>query len=233
MIEYIKDKQSKLMEQNKEFVLFNKIPVYLLAPFTEPLNIHTILVLIEGSISKRFFKNIESIFIGNIKELNNRRINALYKDSSIYVSSIIQPGIDESRIARDIVHEVGHSLEEEFGLELYGDGLLANEFLGKRNRLYSLLSQNNFPDISKDLFLSTEYSIELDNYFLSTIGYTKLEPFTRSLFLNPYSNTSLQEYFADSFEEYHSNKDLFFLKSLSPIAYKKMRTLDKEVFKST
>lgn len=233
MIGYLKNKQSKLIENNKEFSLYNRIPVYLLAQFQEPINIQTILLLIEGSISKRFLKNVESIFIGEFKELINRRINALYKDNSIYLSSTIHPGVNESRIARDIIHEVGHSLEDEFGLEIYGDGLLANEFLGKRNRLYSLLSQNNFPAINKELFLSTEYNIELDNYFLSTIGYTKLEPFTRSLFLNPYSNTSLQEYYADAFEEYHSNKDLFFLKSISPVAYKKMRILDREVFKNT
>ena len=47
---------------------------------------------------------------------------------------------DVQDMVDDIVHEVAHSLQEVHALELFSDDKIENEFIGKRNRLYSILS---------------------------------------------------------------------------------------------
>ena len=40
----------------------------------------------------------------------------------------------------DIVHETAHAVEEKYGADIFFDGELEQEFLGKRETLYRLLS---------------------------------------------------------------------------------------------
>ncbi len=233
MKDYIVESNKRILKEWREWSVFRKTPITVINNFNSNIEITNIISYIENILkNKKYISNVEEIFIGSFSELNNRKIQAMYKDGVIYVSnSENNPSITEEIIGKDIIHEIGHSLEDKYGLEIYGDHLIENEFLGKRKRLYDLLSYEGI-NIPKELFLyNLEYSIELDNILYNEIGYNKLNNLIMGLFLSPYCVTSISEYFSNGFEEYKTG-DLNFLKSLSPILYKKLNLLDHLINKN-
>ena len=120
----------------------------------------------------------------------------------------------------DLVHEIAHSFEETQPEELYEDGLLQNEFLGKRQRLFTTLKIRNYPVKLHD-FQNIDYDKEFDEFLYSTVGYEALGNMSHGLFISPYAATSLREYFANAFEEFFVN-DVKTVQTISPEVYKKI-----------
>ena len=94
----------------------------------------------------------------------------------------------------------------------------------KRSRLKRILENQGYNIADLD-FLETEYNEEFDNFLYNDIGYDALQMLAVELFLDPYSITSLREYFATGFEEYYLENRLY-LKDLSPYVYKKLFLLN-------
>lgn len=227
MKNYIKQSNSKVIKEWKEWFLFKKIPIYILNNFNPNISIINIIKIIEVKLKKKYLNQLEAIYIGNIPFLKDRNIQAMFKDGVIYVSNFENDlNITEEKISKDIIHEVGHLLEYTNNIDIYGDSLIQNEFIGKRKRLYDILSNEGIK-FSRSVFLSTpEYSEEIDNFLYKTIGYEKLNPLIIGLFLSPYCVTSINEYFANGFEEYQTG-DQSYLKSISPVLFSKIKLLDK------
>jgi hypothetical protein len=120
----------------------------------------------------------------------------------------------------DIVHEIAHAVEESKIEEVYFDGVIEREFLGKRERLCSLLISEGY-DLSSTFCLNTEYSEKFDKFLYQTVGYETLASITMGLFYSPYAATSLREYFANGFEHYFIG-DRQYLKDVSPVLYNKV-----------
>ena len=119
----------------------------------------------------------------------------------------------------DLVHEIAHAAEKTFSMYIYENGMIEEEFLGKRNRLHSILDANNIDKLPpKEVFYTTEYSWVLDKFFFQEIGYPLLANLAMGLFVSPYGATSLSEYFSNGFEEYFIG-DRRYLKDLSPVLY--------------
>ena len=214
-----------LHEKTRSFhFVFEGIDVYNKKELPENVDIDSILKRINLLLPKHFFDNIESIQVGEFESLKKRHVDAVFQDGSIYIiPSFIQ---DQEDLTRNIVHEIAHSVEESDLLGIYGDGSVEQEFLRKRLFLLDKLKvlDYNIPD--KSLFLQSEYSQELDDYFYKEIGYPLLAQLTVGMFSSPYGCTSLREYFANSFEEYYLGNATH-VKEMSPKVYNKIISLSK------
>lgn len=213
---YIKQSNKKVLSEQKEFYSFNNIFVYIKDSLPEHINIKSILEKIEKKIPSHLFHEVESIFVGQFEDFVERQTNAFYKDGAIYVSNDQD---DEEDMLDDIVHEVAHAAEKTFSMYIYSSGMLEEEFLGKRKRLYALLRTQEIEDLPpEEFFDETEYSLEFDQFLYQEVGYPLLTNLTMGLFASPYGITSLREYFANGFEEYFIG-DHMHLKNTSPILY--------------
>ena len=123
----------------------------------------------------------------------------------------------------DVVHEVAHAVEEQYGDQIYSDVTIQNEFKGKRRRLYHLLDQEGY-EPSEEAFDNVEYDKYFDHYLYNIVGYPTLSSLTTGLFYSPYPITSLREYFANGFENYFL-RDKDYLKKISPVLYEKIADL--------
>ena len=66
---------------------------------------------IENLLSKKYFSDIDVIYIGQFEEFEKNDFNAMYKDNALYVSSTQDT---ENDMVDDVVHEVAHAVEEKF-----------------------------------------------------------------------------------------------------------------------
>jgi len=225
MKDYLNNSFEKSMKERKEYYLYD-IPVHLLNKLPEHINIDNILEEVKELIPYDFLSDLEGIYIGEFPELKNRKIQAMVKDSAIYLSSYEEfPEVTEDTIVNDIVHEVAHLLEDKAYFEIYNNNLIEKEYIGKKKRLIELLRANNisFPGMGT-LFFSEDYVDELDDFLFNNLGYDNLSILIAGLFLSPYSVVSVREYFATGFEEYIKG-DSHHVEEICPALYAKIKIL--------
>ena len=113
----------------------------------------------------------EAIYIGKFGDLEEKEFDALYKDGTIYATNEQD---DEDDLIDDIIHELAHLAEENLGHYIYSDRKIIDEFLGKRERLYSILKAHNYEPPGREAFYDLEYNKKFDYFLYKTIGYQKL-----------------------------------------------------------
>ncbi len=222
--ESMKEKNDKVAKKLKNRRLFNRIYVWEKDPVFDEVDIDFGLAQIVGKIPKSYFNGIDSIFIGQFPELINRNLNALYQDNAIYVSNSI---MDTDELIKNIVHELAHSVEEQFRDLIDEYEQVQDEFFVKRRQLKKVLHLNGY-DVDGQEFENTEYDAKFDEYLYQHIGYPILHTLTANLFVSPYAATSYNEYFANGFEHYYLN-DFTSVKQISPklfLLLSKIESLD-------
>jgi hypothetical protein len=222
--DYIKDSAPKTQESFSEKYLFN-VPVFILEPFINDINLDLVIHKIEAVLPREFVRNVEALYIGRFDHLDDRDVNAAYKDGVIYLTNVQD---DEEDIVDDIVHELAHVVEEMYGMKLYTDGRIEGEFLGKRKRLFDLLKAAGY-DVSIEAFANPEYSRAFDEFLYKEIGYPALMSISAGLFISPYAITSVNEYFANGFEAYFLKNDKKHLINLSPQLYYKIEQIIENI----
>ena len=150
-------------------------------------------------------------------------MNAIFADGALYITNEQD---DEQDLLDDIVHEIAHAVEKEYNEFIYSDQKIEDEFILKRSKIKRILEDHGY-DVEKYQFLNTDYDKSLDLFFLDEVGYDALNILAVNLFLNPYSITSLQEYFASGFEEFYLENSVS-LQELCPYIYKKLSALHEE-----
>jgi len=218
--EYVQRSSEKALNERKEYHLFNRIYVYIKDPLPEHVNLSLILQRVEDTIPEHLTQEVDSVFIGQFEELNSREVDAVYDKGTIYLTNDQE---DDEDIFDDIVHEIGHSVENWAGVEIYGDGAIEREFVAKRKKLFTILKSLDY-DVQLIDFLDTEYSKNFDFFLYKTVEYDKLSLLTVGLFPTAYSATSAKEYFAIGFTEYLYG-DRKNLKEVSPLLYQKLGQL--------
>ena len=219
LIDYLQNKQHKLMEQLNNFYTSNGIHVYVDSPLNnEELDLEKIISKVESVMPSHLLSEVEMVIVGWFDEFEERKINAFYKDGTLHVSNIQDNAED---MYDDIIHEIAHSLESPLGYSIYGDEKIKNEFLKKRRTLHSVLWEHGFK-APLSFFIDPEYDKEFDMFLYEKIGYNKLSPLTMGLFLSPYAATSLREYLATGFAEFYLDSNHNFFKKVSPELYKKI-----------
>ncbi len=178
----------------------------------------------ESILPRHLSSCIEMIVFGDFEEFHERSLNAFYDSGTVYVSNLQD---DESDILDDLIHELSHGIEEQYGYQIYGDQKLKDEFLNKRMHLYKILWEMGFK-APKAFFEDTEYDQEFDEFLHKTVGYDTLGNAMQGLFISPYAATSLREYFATGFTDFFIHPDHKFLKTVSPALYDKIIFLQKE-----
>ena len=172
-------------------------------------------------VPKHLKTNLDTIYIGDFKHLKDLEMQAMYMDSSIFLSNEIE---EEAEIIDDIVHEIAHSVEEVHQEIIYSDGNIEREFLLKRKALWALLNQNGI-EADKSNFLEVEYDREFDEFLYLEVGYPALSMYSSGLFYSPYAVTSLREYFANGFEAFFMREEVSRLKRISPHLFEKILNL--------
>ena len=206
---------------NMEYFIYGK-RISIKDPLPEKMDIKNVISKIEQILPRQFFNNIDILYIGQFKVLLDRQVNALYDSGTIYISNIQD---SEKDIIDDIVHEISHSIEEVYGMEIYGDGKIESEFIVKRSTIERILKHNGFKTSKYD-FLNTEYSKDLDSFFYEEVGYPMLNNLVNGLFASAYGVTSIREYYANGFEEYYLG-DRKYLFDVSPKLYEKIEFLEE------
>ena len=226
MIDYIKESNKKAQDRN-EYMLFN-VPVYVINKFPSNIKINNILDSVKDIIDIKYLDGLETIYIGDFKDLNRRDIQSMLKDDAIWISSNnVKNVITEPLVVENIIHEIAHLVEEKYQSQIYGDGKLEREYDSKKNRLFHLLKNEGY-DIDLELFFSDDMLKEFDNFLYKVVGYDKISLLTAGLFLSPYSITTVREYFATGMLDYLTD-DESYIKEISPVLYSKIKNIEETI----
>ncbi len=223
IVEYIRSSSTKTIKNKKEYQLFNKVVVILKDQVPEFIDLNLVLKTIERTIPERLVYELDSIYIGDFKELNDRNIESLYLDGAILLTNQQE---SEDELIKTLIHEIAHNAEKAFTKDIYSDGALQQEFLNKRTKIFNLLKQEGF-SVSLPVFMSIDFSEEFDEFIYQTVGYDRIAALSSTIFISPYGITSLREYFANGFEHYFSG-DADYLRQISPKLYQKIIQLTKK-----
>lgn len=199
VLKYIKGtSQNKKIKHLGSFY-HSGIKVYVKDELPESVDVSRCLDYIFSKMPPFFYSKVKSIQIGNFIILQQRKLDAVYDNGIIYLSTNQE---DDEYFISSIVHEIAHSFEEEYGESLYDDKTIENEFLSKREQMFRTLeSQNLIPSyITREDFYNMNYDIRFDKYLYKDIGYEKLWYLLKNVFISPYAATSKREYFANAFE---------------------------------
>jgi len=195
------------------------IHVYFKEPLTnDDVDAERVINKVEERIPSHLLSEVEMVIVGWFDEFEERKLNAFYKDGTLYVSNIQD---DEDDMYDDLIHEIAHSIESALGYEIYGDQKIKDEFLRKRKYLYDLLLSKGYR-APLSVFTNTEYDKEFDMFLYQKIGYDKLSDLMMGLFITPYAATSLREYYATGFTEFYLDSNHNFFRKVSPELYKKL-----------
>ena len=199
---------------------FGQIQVVVKDPVINDIDLASVFAKLDYLIPDHFIRLIDVIYIGEFDLFAEKKVNAYFLDDALYISNNQD---DEEDLIDDIIHEIGHAVEKRHDDFIYGDGKIEDEFLLKRSRLKRTLENQGY-NVEKYNFLDVEYNEDLDLFLLEEVGYDALSMLSVALFLNPYSATSLSEYFARGFEEFFIG-DRKYLKKIRPKLYSKLESL--------
>lgn len=210
--------QIRLIEQT----IFGTINVVQQQQMPDNINLNNILKKLQVIVPEHFVQNLDGIYIGEYEFLLKRDLNALYKDGVIYV---LPEQDSEQDVYEDIIHEIAHCVEETYGMDIYEDGKIEQEFLRKRRALLDILKAYGYNEVSDAAYGNTEFSQKFDEFLYLIVGYPTLTQLTPNLFVSPYGATSLREYFANCFEEYFALRRYDNVKKISPAVFEKIELL--------
>lgn len=198
MIKYIVESAQNAQKKNRDYEIFGRVTVKLNDYLPDNVSIKDVIKAIETRIPEHVLYDVDAIYVGNCKPLDDRQVDSIYVSGSILVKPEQASNKD---LFNTLVHEFAHAIEETAKDFIYGDGDVGSEFLNKRNRLYNMLKDDY--KISKKQFLNINFDQKIDDFLSKEIGYSNLGLMTNGLFLSPYGATSLREYFANGFEHYY------------------------------
>ncbi len=225
-IKHLEKMQHKIQNQTTDFYTSRGLHVYFKDSLqNDSIDFDSVISKVESLLPSHLTSEVEMLVVGQFDEFEENDFNAFYDSGAIYVSNI-QDDVDD--MVDDIVHEYAHSLEEPYGMQLYSDNKIKNEFLNKRRYLHNLLWKMDIK-APKSFFVDVDYNKEFDEFLYKKIGYDKLNEICRGLFISPYAATSLREYYATGFTDFFMYRDGHeYLKNISPELYKKIFELYSE-----
>jgi len=226
--EYIVKSSKKAKNNSRERHIYGNKLVFVKDQLPYGFDLDYVIQTVENLIPKKIVNNIDAMYIGKFKDFDNGSnlpFNAKYKDAALYITNEQE---NENDMIDDVIHEMAHAVEEEYGKHIYSDGKLESEFKGKRQTLYHRLEQEEFEPSEQQLD-NVEYDKNLDYYFFNIVGYPLMTNLTMGLFYSPYATTSINEYFANGFENYFL-RDKDYLRKISPALYNKISNLLDEDF---
>ena len=219
IVNYVKSRNKKLFEYR-----VGNFQIFIKDPLPDNIDVKRVFSELQFSIPEHILKLIDTVYVGDFSYFEDRKINAMFMDGALYLASSQDNNED---MKDDVIHELAHAVEEEYGDFLYEDEEIKNEYIGKLKKLKHFLRYEGY-DVRDIDFFNTEYDKKFDNFLFNGVGYKKLSALTNGLFIDPYSCISLREYFATCFEKYFTQTKHSLLKSMCPYVYKKLSLLFNE-----
>lgn len=213
---YIRNNQASMAKK-----MIDGMYVMVKDPLPKNIDINEVIDILTSKLPSHILELVDVIYVGEFEFLTKKKVNATFLENAIYVTNQ-QTNLKD--LFDDVLHEYAHAIEQTYGVELYSDGSIENEFLNKRNKLQVLLNYEGYSS-SQYNFSNPNFDHSLDKFLHSEIGYEKLSNMDKGLFIGPYSITSLSEYFATSFEEYYLNRRQL-VRQVTPAVYTKLDLLD-------
>lgn len=223
---WIQESAKRGRRMRDEYML-NGVSVYVKDALPEHVSGEFIFEYVGSRIPYYLMKNIEVIYVGKFPEMEERQINAYFENDAIYITNEQE---DEMDMIEDIIHEVSHAVEHYNRDFLYDDGALQKEFIAKRKRLSSLLSQKY--DVPGDFNINFEYDRAIDDFLFRDVGYDALNQISVNIFPSGYAATSISEYWAKGFEEFFLG-DPSKLQNMCPVLSNRLKLLIKEIKENT
>ena len=217
VVNYVKSRNKSLPEYK-----FGSLQVIVKDPLPDNINLDNVFKEITSILPPRFVSLVDVVYVGNFDFFEEREINSLYMDGAIYVSNEQDNNED---MKDDIVHELGHALEENYHDFIYDDEKIQDEYFAKLRKLKKFLEHEGFNTESYSFF-NIEYDADFDEFLFKKVGYEKLQNLSNGMFLNPYSITSLREYWSTGFEEYFLG-DQIYLSKVCPYLFNKLSFLNE------
>ncbi len=217
----------KRSRRMKDEFMINGVSVFIKDALPEEVSGEFIFDYISSRIPSYLLKNVEVIYVGKFPEMEERDINAYYDNDAIYVTNEQE---DEMDMIEDIIHEISHAVEHYNQELIYDDGALQREFIAKRKRLSSLLSQKY--DVPGDFNINFEFDRTIDDFLFRDVGYDILNQISVNIFPSGYAATSISEYWAKGFEELFIGEKTS-LKNMCPVLYRKLVLTMKELENET
>lgn len=220
---------NKIISEKRNFYFNRGIEFIIKDPLPDSVNVEKVMGLLRANLPVSCYDGLKNVYFGKFDILDKRQLTALHYKDNIYIDSTKVE--NEEDVLDDLIHEFAHRFEENNSEIIYEDGKIINEFIGKRNRLYDLISQEvnlekDYEKINYFDFINTDYDKEFDNFLHNEIGYKKIKNLAPTLFIRPYAATSVREYSATGFEDYYLNGGQE-LKGISPILFNRIEQLDK------
>ena len=217
LAKYIFESAERARDAVGEYTFFGEPRVFIKDPLPNNVELPEVLKKIEQLVPFHLCHEVDMIYVGDFDILNQREVNAVWSDGAIYVTNNQESNRD---VLDDLVHEIAHACEDALSKDVYADGRIEREFLGKRKKLFDILRTNGY-NIDIGSFLNPDFTEKLDSFFYRHVGYPTMQTFTMGLFVSPYAATSLREYFANGFEHYFLG-DQHYLKEVCPRLYEKI-----------
>ncbi len=211
-------RSNNLNETN--FLTFNGISVVIKDPIDFDIETED-LKDVFSSLPDHFLRNVDYVIFGDFDFLRKNNYHAAYNDGAIYALNTQE---DNRDVLDDIVHEIGHAVEDMYRSFIYSDMMIEKEFLRKRQQLKKEMEKNGI-NIPHEMD-NAEYDQNLDKYFSDVIGYPIMTSYVQGIYYSPYGATSVNEYFANGFEAYFYHKDLY-LKKVSPVLFDRLEKLEQ------
>lgn len=207
---YVKESHTK----KREYSVHNTVPLLIKDyPLSPEVDIPSFITALEERVPKHLIDNVvEVIYVGNFPSLGDR--NAAYADGAIYMTNADPTNRD---FLENTIHETAHAVLAAMDGEMLANLELQGEFLGKRIRLQSMLDEEGY-DFPAKYYSNLSYSRPFDEFLSDVVGYPLLLSLTHNLFVSPYGATSLEEYFANGFENFYLD-NITSVKKISPILY--------------
>ena len=180
--DYIRESLKKSKSMNHHSLFGSKIPVYIKDEliFTDgKSSLQDVIKIVQNSLPSFLVSNVDVIYVGDFSFFQERQANAAYENGAIYIINVQDNAMD---MADDIIHEIAHAVEEKYYDEIYGDGRVEAEFLGKREKLFQILMAYDEPVVSIDFFRNPDYDESFDEYLYMDIGYPSLSSYVNGLF---------------------------------------------------
>jgi hypothetical protein len=213
----------KRSRQMKDYFNLNGVAVIVKDKLPDEIDLEFVLNYVAARVPFYLTQNIEMIYIGKFPEMEEREIDAFYENDAIYITNDQEEEMD---MIEAIIHEISHAVEyynQEF---IYGSGKLQREFIAKRTRLSSLLSQKYA--VPADFDINFDYDRDIDEFLFRDVGYDALNQICVGIFPTAYAATSVSEYWAKGFEElFIGDRDA--LKQMCPILFKTLALMLKEL----
>lgn len=207
----------------KDQYSMNGVDIFIKDPLPDHVSAGFVFEYISARIPFYLLSNVEVIYVGMFPEMKERQINAFFESDAIYVTNDQD---DEMDMIEDIVHEISHAVEQKVGDIIYGDGMFQKEFMAKRSRLSSLLSQKF--NVPSDFNLNIDYDKSIDDFLFRDVGYDLLNQIVPNIFLSAYAATSISEYWAIGFEEMFLGEPEK-IKSMCPVLFNRLVMSIKEL----